>query len=425
MTPTPIALLAYRYAAIALAPVIPLALQRRAARGKEDPHRMRERLGYAGRTRPPGQLIWVHGASVGECLAVLPLIGELLNGGDRHVLLTSGTVTSAKLMLERLPPHAFHQYAPVDTPPAIVRFLDHWRPDAGLFVDSEIWPNMISGARSRGIPLALLNGRMSARSFAGWRRLPKAAATLLGSYDLCLAQDHEAANRFSALGAVKVQVSGSLKADAPPLPANLQKLEQLRHAIGGRPLLFAASTHSGEEEMVLAACDRLRNVHTGLLTIIAPRHPPRGEHIRMLSGKRHCVQRSTGAVPGPETAVYVADTLGELGLFYRLAHFAFIGGSLVPHGGQNPLEAARLGCAVLAGPHTENFVASYDAIFAAQAAGRVNTSPELATLAEALVANPERAKTMGKAAAKASNSLGGAVSRTRTAVEALLANARP
>lgn len=425
MPSSPLALLAYRYATMALAPVVPLVLQRRVARGKEDRSRLRERLGYASRPRPAGQLIWIHGASVGECLAALPLIGELLRSGERHVLVTSGTVTSASLMSERLPSDAFHQYAPVDMPSAIGRFLDHWHPDLGVFVDSEIWPNMISNAHARGMRLALVNGRISERSFAGWRRLRRTSAALLGSYDLCLAQDQEAADRFSALGAARVEISGSLKADAPPLPADPQKLNELQQAIGARPLLLAASTHPGEDETVLAAHDMLRRAHPDLLAIIAPRHPERGEHIARLCGGRLAARRSTGALPARETAVYVADTLGELGLFYRLADFAFIGGSLVPHGGQNPLEAARLRCAVMAGPHTRNFAPAYDVIFTAQRTGRVSGSSDMAALAGQLIADPAKAKALRDAAAKAAASLGGALERTRTAVEALLADARP
>jgi 3-deoxy-D-manno-octulosonic-acid transferase len=424
MPASPLSLLAYRYATVALTPLIPLALHRRARRGKEDAARLRERLGYASLPRPRGQLMWIHGASVGECLAVLPLIDELLKVPGRQILVTSGTVTSAKLMAERLPANTLHQYAPVDTPSAIDRFLDYWQPDIGLFVDSEIWPNIVSGAHARGIPVALVNGRMSARSFAGWRRLRGMASALLGNYDLCLAQDAATAARLTALGAAQVTVAGNLKADAPPLPADPQKLQDLRQSTGARPVLLAVSTHPGEDEIVLAAHDALLRTHPDMLTIIAPRHPERGGDIAALCGTRPTSRRSAGSLPTPNTAVYVADTLGELGLFYRMASFAFLGGSLVRHGGQNPLEAARLHCAVLAGPHTENFTPAYDAIFASQRSGRVSSSSDLAALAMRLIEAPAEALAMGDAAAKAAESLGGAVGRTRLAIEGLLANAR-
>jgi 3-deoxy-D-manno-octulosonic-acid transferase len=419
-----LALTAYRYATMALAPAVPFALARRARNGKEDSLRIRERLGYAGVPRPPGHLLWIHGASVGECLSVLPLIECLLAAPGRTVLITSGTVTSAKLMAERLPRGSLHQYAPVDTPSATRRFLDHWRPDVALFVDSEIWPNIISSAHRRSIPLALVNGRMSERSFRGWKRMQRTASSLLGRYDLCLAQDAESAERLTALGAKRVEISGNLKADAPPLAADAQKVDELRRAIGNRPVLLAVSTHAGEEETILPAHDRLRRLFPDLLTIIVPRHPIRGDEIAMLCGERSVALRSKGETPRDETEVYVADTLGELGIIYRLSRFAFVGGSLAPHGGQNPLEPARLERAVLAGPHTHNFTGAYEAIFAAQGLGRVFSSTELAAVAERLLVNPGEATRLGKAAAEAAHSLGGAVERTRIAIEALLADAR-
>jgi 3-deoxy-D-manno-octulosonic-acid transferase len=419
----PLGLTAYRYATFALAPVVPLALRSRIKRGKEDAGRLGERLGHAGLARPDGQLIWVHGASVGECLSVLPLIGELLKVPGRHMLVTSGTVTSSRLMADRLPQGALHQYAPIDTPGAIARFLKHWRPDIGLFVDSEIWPNMLSQASARGTRLAIVNGRMSERSYKGWRYAPRTAAAIVGFFDLCLAQDRDSAERLRLLGARDVRVSGNLKADAPPLPADPAKLDALRAAIGGRPVLLASSTHSGEEEIVLPAHDLLRKTHPDLLTIIAPRHAERGGDIAMLCGTRSSARRSQGKLPDAGTAIYIADTMGELGLFYRLAPIAFIGGSFVPHGGQNPLEPARLHCAVMAGPHTSNFIPAYDAIFAAQGEGRVRSSGEIAALGGRLIADPGGARALGDAAARGADQLGGAVERTRLAVEALLSHA--
>jgi 3-deoxy-D-manno-octulosonic-acid transferase len=422
MAQTPLTLRAYNTAASALELIAPFALRQRALRGKEDRARLEERLGHAVKSRPTGQLVWIHGASVGECMAVLPLIGELLKTENRSVLVTSGTVTSAQLMAERLPPHAFHQFAPLDTPASVARFLDHWSPDIGLFVDSEIWPNTLAGAKARDIPLALINGRMSARSFAGWRYAPRTAAAILSLYDVCLAQDDETAERLRGLGAKNVLVGGSLKADAPPLPADADKLAALRNAIGARPVFLAASTHAGEDEIILPAHDALRREFPELLTIVAPRHPERGPGIAMLCGTRAAARRAAGSAPDRETAIYIADTIGELGLFYRLAPFALIGGSLIPHGGQNPLEPAHLGCAVLAGPHTANFAQAYNAILAAQGAGRVATCGEIVALAGRLLGFPEDASIMGQAASHAADALGGAVERTRLAIESLLAS---
>jgi 3-deoxy-D-manno-octulosonic-acid transferase len=416
----PIGYLAYRTVTAALGPVIPLLLRRRAGRGKEDESRTNERLGLDLPPRPDGPLIWVHGASVGECIAALPLIEALLDRKGRHVLVTSGTVTSARMMRERLPGAALHQFVPVDTPAATRRFLDHWRPDIGLFVDSDIWPNLVLGAKARGIKLALVNARMSERSFAGWRFAPGTAAALLSAFDLCLAQDDEFAERLRKLGAREVCATGSLKADARPLPADPQSLTELDEAIGRRPVLLAAQTHPGEDETILPAHDALRRTVPDLLTILVPRHVERGSELVMLCGDRAAKRRALGELPGRDTAVYVADTMGELGLFYRLAPFAFVGGSLVRHGGQNPLEPARLGCAVLAGPHTFNFTTAYQAIFAAQKTGLVHSSAELAGITGHLFQNPAEAKRLGAAAAAAARELGGAVAKTVAAVEHLL-----
>lgn len=419
----PFGLTAYRLATMALAPAVPFLLRQRALRGKEDEARMNEKLGHPGITRPEGSLVWIHGASVGECVAALPLVDALLKL-NQNVLVTSGTVTSAQMMAERLPGRAIHQYAPLDTPAATRRFLDYWKPAAALFVDSEIWPNILRGAHARGIRLAMVNGRMSERSFIGWRRAPKVAAALLSLFDICQVQDGATAKRLTQLGAPRVTITGSLKADAPPLPADEKKLEALRAAIGSRPILLAASTHPGEDETILPAQDILRRDFPDLLTIIAPRHPDRGADIAMLCGTRPSLRRSQGQLPVRSTEVYIADTMGELGLLYRLAPFAFIGGSLIPHGGQNPLEAARLGCAVLAGAHTENFTQAYGAIFAAQGAGCVSSASEIAAMAKRLLTNPAETKTMGEAATQAAAALGGAVEKTMSAIEALLIHAR-
>ncbi|HTT96452.1 MAG TPA: 3-deoxy-D-manno-octulosonic acid transferase [Rhizomicrobium sp.] len=421
MGATPIGFRAYRTASAILAPAIPLFLRRRAGRGKEDEARIHERLGIDLPPRPDGPLVWVHGASVGECIAALPLIEALLRQENRTVLVTSGTVSSAKVMQERLPPRAIHQFIPIDTPSATARFLDHWRPQIGLFVDSDMWPNLVLGAKERGVRLALVNARMSERSFGGWSWAPKTAAALLAAFDLCLAQDEEIAERFRRLGAHGVHTIGSLKADAPPLPANPAQLSALQQAIGGRPVLLAAQTHPGEDETILPVHDSLRQTIPDLLTVLVPRHIERGAEIAMLCGTRPARRRAQGELPAGDTAVYIADTMGELGLFYRLAPFAFVGGSLVRHGGQNPLEPARLDCTVLAGPHTFNFTSAYDAIFRAQGLGLVRSSTEIIEIARNLLIDRDAAKTIGARAAAAAATLGGAVAKTLTAVEQLLA----
>lgn len=420
--PAPLGLLAYRAATAALAPVVPLLLRRRLARGKEDGTRLGERLGHASLARPAGQLVWIHGASVGECMSVLPLISKLLETSQRHVLVTSGTLTSAQMMAQRLPAGALHQFVPLDVPAAIRRFLEHWKPDAALFVDSEIWPNILSQTYARSIPIALVNGRMSERAFTGWRRARGMARAILSLYDTCLVQDGESAERLTALGARNVVVAGNLKADAPPLPADAEKLAALKAAIGNRPVLLAAQTHPGEDETVLPAHDALRKELPDLLTILVPRHPERGTELSMLCGTRVHLRRAHGHLPAAQTAIYIADTLGELGIFYRLASFAFVGGSLMPHGGHNPLEPARLSRGVLFGPHTYNFARDYEAISGAQGLGLVHSAAEIAQHALRLLQSPADARSLGEAAAGAAAALGGAAETTRQAIERLLGN---
>jgi len=410
----------------ALTPAIPALLKLRAKRGKEDAARLTERYGLASRARPAGTLIWIHGASVGESLAALPLVSALLEKPGRHVLVTTGTVTSAKMMEERLPPRAFHQYVPVDSRKAVRRFLAHWRPDLALFIESELWPNLIVETHALGVPMALVNARLSERSFRGWNRARGLARRLLSCFDLCLAQDEGVANRLTALGASSVQIAGSLKADAPPLPVDEAALAAFRAVMGARPLFLAASTHPGEEEIVMRVADALRKNGSDALTAIVPRHPARGPEIEALA-KAHgfaVSRRATGALPSPDTQIYVADTMGELGLFYRAARFAFLGGSLVPHGGQNPLEAARLGTAVVTGPHTHNFEEIFVSLLAAQGVGRVHSAEELSRLVQKLIADPAAAAELGTCAKSASDCLRGALSATIAAAETLITHAR-
>ena len=415
----PWGLKAWRLLTWMLSPLAPLLLRERAARGKEDWTRLNERLGLSGLPRPDGRLVWIHGASVGESLSALPLITKLLEAGNTNVLVTSGTVTSAAMMSHRLPAGAIHQFVPLDTPGAVARFLDHWKPDAGLFVESDLWPNLILAARARGVALALVNARISARSAQGWNRARKSVAMLLSSFTMVLAQDEEIAARFKKLGASKVDVVGSLKADAPPLGVEEEALTALRQAIGIRPVLLAAQTHPGEDETVLPAHDLLRTDFPDLLTILVPRHTGRGADLEMLCGPRAHARRSTGKDITGQTAIYIADTMGELGLFYRLAPFCFLGGTLVPMGGHNVLEPAQLHCAVLAGPHTNNAPRAFDAVLEAQGFGHITSSAELAREAGRLLRDPVAAREAGDAAAHGAAGLSGAVARTMQALKGL------
>lgn len=383
-----LALAAYRTAGRLAAPVVDLALGLRRRAGKEDPARRAERRGIAGHPRPTGRLVWVHAASVGETLAVIDLVERLVARGT-PVLVTSGTVTSAAIAAERLPAGALHQYVPVDVAPWVARFLDHWRPDLAVFVESEIWPATIRALDDRGIPRVLVNARVSERSARRWHRLDGLPRALFGGFALVLAQSDGDGERLAGLGAPRVLATGNLKFDRPPLAVDAAELGRLRAGLAGRPAWVAASTHDGEEAIAAAVHARLTTRLAGLLTVIAPRHPRRGDDIAatLAAAGLRVARRSQGETPEAATDVYLADTIGEMGLVYRLAPIAFVGGSLVPHGGQNPIEPARLGVAVLHGAAVRNFADLYRALDETGGARPVADADDLAEAVAALLAD--------------------------------------
>jgi 3-deoxy-D-manno-octulosonic-acid transferase len=393
----------------------------RTARGKEDRSRRGERFGRPSRPRPPGPLVWVHAASVGEFSAVLPLV-EAIVGHGISVLVTTGTVTSARIAAERLPAGALHQFVPLDIAPYVSTFLDTWRPAAALFVESEVWPVALDEAARRGIPRIVVNARLSARSFRRWRKLPATARAMFGSVDLVLAQSEGDGERFAGLGAARVEVTGNLKFDGPPPPADPAELAALQAMVGARPRWVAASTHRGEDEVVAAAHRLIAASRPDVLTVLVPRHPERGGRIAEMvtAAGLGVALRSRGEPIRPETSVYVADTIGELGLFYRLAPAAFVGGSLVARGGQNPIEPARLGAAVLAGPNVANFAAIYADLASAAALVTVTDADGLASAVGALLDDPAAAMAAATTAAAVADRHAGALERTRARLEPLL-----
>ena len=412
---------AYRRLAAAATPLASFVLANRLKRGKEHPQRMAERRGETQVERPAGPLIWAHGASVGEMLAVIPLV-EGLRERNFNVLVTSGTVTSARLAEERLPAGAIHQFAPLDAPSFTQRFLDHWRPNLALLAESDLWPNMIMASTRKGIPLILVNGRLSERSFTRWRYEPATIGALLSSFDLCLAQSEADAERYGELGAPRLSVTGNLKLDVPAPPVDASKLAAMRLAVRERPMIAAASTHAGEEAVIIDAHRRLRQSFPGLLTIIAPRHPERGQGVLEIATAAglNAVARSQGHLPDRGTDVYVADTMGELGLIYRLAPIVFMGGSLVRHGGQNPIEAAKLGAAILHGPHVWNFSEIYLALDEARGAEEIIDVNKLAVRIGAWLTDAAARKQVADAGLTTVEQLGGALKRTLAALEPYL-----
>ncbi len=384
---------AYNVAGTLAAPALRLWLARRARRGKENPARLQERFGIASLPRPAGRLVWFHAASVGETMSVLPVIAALR--GQAEVLLTTGTVTAAALAAARLPGFARHQFVPLDVPGWVARFYAHWRPDRAVFVESEIWPGLLAAADARRIPRLLINGRLSAGAARRWGQAPRLARRLFGGFAQVHALSAADAAAFSALGVAAVKDWGDLKFFAEELPADAAALAALRRQMDG-PLWLAASTHAGEEEIVLAAHRMLLGAFPALTTVIVPRHPERGAAVAALAGGLPVARRALGEAPLP--GVYVADTLGELGLFYRLAPFAFVGKSLAGGGGHNVLEPARLGVPVIVGPCTEKFAEAVRRLRLAGGLREVADGAALAAVARDWLADPAAARQAGAAA---------------------------
>ena len=411
----------YRLAGGLVSPLASALVHARARRGKEDLVRRRERYGMASVTRPPGALVWVHAASVGETVAILPLVERIEDTGA-HVLLTTGTVTSAQLAAKRIGPNTIHQYVPLDLSPFVRRFLDTWQPQLAVFVESELWPATFHALARRSIPHVLVNARMSERSFLRWRRASGLIRSMLSRVTLCLAQTVDDAERYRVLGAPRVRVTGNLKFDTPAPVHDPAQLEAMQRAIGGRRLWLASSTHAGEEAIMLRVHRALRHSMPDLLTVLVPRHPERGPEVMALAAQEGLTarNRSGGKLPDAATEIYVADTIGEMGLHYRLAPVSFIGGSLVQHGGQNPIEAAKLDTAIVHGPDVHNFPEIYAALGAAAASIEVKGAESLAqAIGQMLADEGERARRC-QHARRAIMEFEGSLNATVDAIEPLL-----
>lgn len=388
----------YRFLTYAIHPLLLLYLRKRATKGKEDKSRLKERAGIASYPKQKEPSLWIHAASMGESISVLPFVQKITTAfPSLPIVFTTGTVTSARYLATRLPAQAVHQFVPLDTPQAVSRFLNHWQPFMALFVESELWPNMVYGNHARGGITWLLNARMSTRSFERWKRMPGTIAALLKKFETILAQTEKDAERFKALitYSERVEYIGNLKLASPALACDEALLTSWKDNIGNRPVWVAASTHSGEEEMIAETHSILKDSYPDLLTVLIPRHAARGDSIRSsLQSNSAVAQRSKKEPITSATALYIADSMGELGLWYRLSSIAFVGGSLVAHGGQNPLEPARLSCAVISGPYTHNFDAVYTDLRARNAVAEVKDALTLARTVDHLFKNPAEREQM-------------------------------
>lgn len=419
------ALLAYRLMTRLLEPLAPRLLDARVKQGKEDPARVDERLGLAGRPRPDGPLVWMHGVSVGEALSVLPLIERIRKDRpDVTVLATTGTLTSARILEGRLPPGVIHQFAPVDGPAAVNAFLDHWRPTLGVFVESELWPNLLTAARKRGVPLALVSARITDKTADGWRKAPGMARALMACFAHIWPQDPASAERLAALGA-RIDGQVNLKLSGEPLPYDQGEFGRLSALIDDRPVVVAASTHEHEEMAIVGALDHLAD---RLFLIVVPRHPERGDVIAagLAQDGYRFARRSLRQPVSDETDIYLADTLGELGLFLRLADVVVMGGSFAPAlgggsvGGHNPLEPARVAKPIVTGPDASNWVAVTRMMKQAGGLISVLSPAELPGVVGPLLADPDAARDMGERARRAAADAGAGLDRLWLALQAHL-----
>lgn len=408
----------YRWMGAAVYPLIGGYVAWRASRGKEETARRKERYGKTQFARPPGPLIWMHAASVGETVSVVPLIEYILSHRI-NIVLTTGTVTSAQVARERLADRVIHQYVPLDLKPAVSRFLDHWAPDLAIIAESEIWPMTILELGARRVPQVLVNGRLSDNSFASWKKRSYLAEALFENLSHVVAQSEVDAERFRVLGARPVTVSGNLKVDSPAPPVDQQVLDELLGQIGGRPVWAAISTHDGEEAIAGRVHQRLKPRHADILTVIVPRHPERADEIasHLAQLGLNVVRRTSGALIEPDTDVFLGDTIGEMGLYLRLTEIAFVGRSLTWEGGQNPLEPAMLETAVLAGCNVQNFRDSYQKLLESGGAKLVRDEEMLAGAVNYLLGNDAVRQAMMRSGAKTVAEMRGALDRTTEALE--------
>ena len=398
-----VSLFLYQVCWILMSPILALLFLIRWLKGKEDAKRFKERLGIAGCPRPEGHFIWMHGASVGECLSMLPLIQKLLEEDKNlNIMVTSGTVTSANLMKKRLPERAFHHYFPIDFPGFTRRLIKHFKPDTVFWFESEFWPNALYAFKKEKVPLILLNGRISDKSFKRWKKLPFVIRPLLSCFALTLGQSPENEERLKKLGSPATACVGNIKCAAPASPYSKEELQKLKQQIGKRFCWCGASTHANEEEMMADIHLHLKNDFPDLLTICVPRHPDRADKLQEMFEKKglRVARRSKKNAITADTQIYLADTIGEMGLLYQLAPIVFVGGSLIPFGGQNMLEPMYWGKTVFVGPHAFNFRAFMSEGKKQKALREVPNAPALQEQIRYFLMHPEDAQKIGERAHK-------------------------
>ena len=364
----------------ASAPLAFLILKRRLKHGKEDPLRWQEKLGIASAPRPKGPLIWLHAVGVGEVLALPGFIAKLSEAKpEAEFLITTTARTAAVAISNNLPEKARHQYLPLDMQKFVCRFLDHWHPDLSIWAERDVWPSLIFETKRRGIPLAIVNGRMDQKSFEAKAKLKNFFPDIYNVFDLIDVQDEQSFEHFKKIGvsADRLSLSSSLKSSNLPLKDFPTQRQAWEAAFIGRKVWLAASTHEGDETHILAAHRKILESDPKCCLIIAPRDPTRAEGVveqcKSIGLKAKTIQK--GMPVSVSSEVYVETMIGQMGLWYRLATTVFVGGSLGPYGGHNPYEPFLLGCMVLHGPHVDNFLPDYQAL-GHYGAAQLMTSPE-------------------------------------------------
>jgi 3-deoxy-D-manno-octulosonic-acid transferase len=390
-----LALGAYLLASRAIPLLAPTVLQRRLAKGKELPDRWREKLGQASLPRPDGKLIWLHAVGLGETLALRGLIAALAAQSQAEFLVTSTTRASAEVLAANLPPRTRHQFLPLDAPDYLARFLDHWQPALSIWAEQDLWPGAVAATDARGIPLALVNARMNADAYARRRRWRGLYTDVLGRFRIIAAQDDQTARNLQALGAKGVSVTGSLKSSAPALAADPDALHRARELVAGRVPVLLASSHPEDEAVLFTA---LRAVDRKPLVLIAPREPHRGAEIAARAAEHGLTASRRSLGDGPDRDLWIVDTFGEMGLWYRLCPVSIVGGSFGPVEGHNPWEPAALGSAILHGPRIASFATDYAVLHAAGAALPVMAEGLAEAMMQDHAAMAARAKALSDAA---------------------------
>ncbi|MCZ2328107.1 lipid IV(A) 3-deoxy-D-manno-octulosonic acid transferase [Bartonella sp. F02] len=415
-----VAFFIYRMISFCLQPLVSFYFLLCSVCRKEERKRQKERLGKSCKLRPQSPLIWFHAASIGETFALFSLINYILSL-KINVLLTTGTMTSSTLAKQYFGNRLIHQYAPLDLELTMRRFIQHWKPDLVVVCESEIWPFRIQELAKRRIPQIIVNAHMSERSFKAWQKQFTFAKHIFKHIDMVIGQNERDIAHYRALGVKSVALSGNLKADVFPV-VDQALFTRYRNAVKNRPVWAAVSTHEGEEKIAFEVHKILKKYLPNLLTIIVPRHPERSEDIlkEYSDGSLHFVRRSSNTIPNANTDILFGDTIGEMGLFLRLAQVAFIGKSLCEYGGHNPLELAVLGTAILTGPHVSNFQDMFEQFLSRDAARVVTNSQQLADQVYKFLTNEELRQKMVERAYAVANGMTGALERTLKELEPFL-----